>query len=105
MSSVGVYVRSAHGFHDPDIPHQIDSDVGAAFWRLVDRTGPGCWPWLGHIDRRGVARFHLGRHLSLRAARVAYALAYGPPPTGVPIRHTCLNHACCRPAHLYRGEV
>lgn len=40
-----------------------------------------------------------------QAHRVAYELSYGSIPPGQFIRHTCGNLLCCRPVHLYAGNV
>lgn len=73
------------------------------FWRKVRCAGPDeCWEFVAARDRHGYGiSWHDGR--VMRAARIAYALANGPIPDGLLVRHTCDNPPCVNPAHLILG--
>lgn len=76
----------------------------ADFWSLVTK-GDGCWEWQGQRNRgagRDYGRFFLNGRNRL-AHRVSWALANGPIPVGVEIRHKCDNPPCVRPDHLELG--
>lgn len=83
------------------------SDLAARFWSKVDRTGPGCWPWLAGRHASGYGKFSVpdgGKGKTVRAHRVAFALAVGTPaPDDMDVCHTCDNPTCCRPVHLFLG--
>jgi hypothetical protein len=78
------------------------------FWALVDTSGEGCWPWLGHIGKKGYGNLIDGSHSEKRknwhSHVLAWVLTHGPVPAGKVIRHVvCGNRACCRPSHLKAG--
>jgi hypothetical protein len=80
-------------------------DIETRFWTKVDYSGgPGtCWPWKAAKDEQGYGAFWLdAERRTVRAIRVAYALAYTVEllPTQV-AGHSCNNPSCCNPAHLY----
>ena len=69
---------------------------GKDFWHDVRVGAPEeCWPWLGRIDRKGVAVFGGGR-----ADEHAYRLARGPLPRGTAVEHRCGHAWCVNPHHL-----
>ncbi len=72
------------------------------FWAKVDRSGPGCWPWMGAHNPRGYGNFAIG-DMTVRASRMAWELSFGPIPDGLWVLHTCDNPPCCNPAHLFLG--
>lgn len=87
-------------------------DVAERFWKLVDRTGDGCWPWLGYCSSQGYGYFSLGRkptpdhplYAGRRFAhRMAWLLAYGPLAPGEQVLHRCDTPRCVRPEHLFKG--
>lgn len=41
----------------------------------------------------------IGAHIA------AYILTYGPVPPGLYVCHSCNNHRCCNPSHLYTGTA
>lgn len=80
----------------------------ARFWSKVNKTD-GCWLWIGAIRRdNGYGAFMVGsrRDGDKRmdyAHRVSYALAHGPIPSGMLVRHGCDTPACVKPGHLSLG--
>lgn len=82
-----------------------DSDV-ARYWAKVDkRSDDECWPWTG-ATAKGYGRFWLGTRESnhvYQATHVAYFLHYGEEMDGLFACHTCDNHSCCNPLHLWKG--
>lgn len=73
------------------------------FWAKVDIRGPDdCWPWVG--ARNGYGCGHLGiSGKNVSAHRLAYELVKGPILDGTEVCHSCDNHPCCNPAHLWPG--
>ena len=76
-------------------------------WEFVDRRGPDeCWEWQGRRDPAGYGTLPNGEGrppTPIRAHRHSYALAFGPIPRGLIVRHTCDNPPCVNPAHLLTG--
>ena len=69
------------------------------FWSHVDRSGEGCWPWLGSRSKEGYGKCDR-LYGSSFAHRCAYAYAHGAMPDGLVVHHRCGNPACVRPGHL-----
>lgn len=73
------------------------------FWsRVATRSPDACWLWTGGSEKGGYGRLKLGR-VTVRAHRVAWALANGRDPAEFMVRHRCDNPPCCNPAHLELG--
>lgn len=75
------------------------------FWAKVERMGQNeCWPWKGTRDKYGYGRLaNFPKGSPLKAYRVSWALANGPVPAGVVVRHKCDNPPCVNPTHLELG--
>jgi len=58
-----------------------------------------CWEWVGHSDRDGYGRWHVGGKYYL-AHRFSYEQNVGPIPDGLTIDHLCRNRRCVKPSHL-----
>ena len=71
------------------------------FWSHVDRTGD-CWEWRGYRDRKGYGKV-MRDGKNQFAHRYSWALANGPVPEGLVIRHSCDNPPCVNPVHLQIG--
>jgi hypothetical protein len=74
------------------------------FFLLVDRSGDGCWNWLGARHSSGAGRYLWssrdgGNDRYVGAHRVAYYLLTGELP--VYLRNLCGNRLCCRPLHWW----
>lgn len=79
--------------------------VTERFWDKVE-CGSDCWEWQGRTYRNGYGVLRLNNPRRQESAhRVAYALTYGPIPSGLLVMHTCDNRRCCRPDHLTLGTV
>lgn len=73
-----------------------------AFWLRVDRSGDGCWPWLGAVVTGGYGRVKFGGRTHL-THRIAYILEFGSIPAGLFVCHKCDVRKCVRPDHLFLG--
>ena len=90
-----------------------DAVVTESFEEFMKQITDPCHLWQGQIDHRGYGEFgvysiSLGKKISVKAHRFAYALEYGfdKLPKGVTsnpefvINHKCHNTACVNPRHL-----
>lgn len=81
-----------------------DSKRVSRFLRKVDQGDPDdCWPWLAATAESGHGRFSIAPGDLVNAHRFAWALANGPIPDDVVVRHRCDNPPCCNPGHLELG--
>ena len=80
-------------------------DSPELFWSRVDRSGQGCWLWLGKRagNGYGLIKGHRGNP-AVPAHRQALQLALGRQLTRDELAcHSCDTPLCCNPAHLFAG--
>lgn len=58
-----------------------------------------CHVWTGCVHPSGYGVIRSG-HKLIYVHRLAYAMAYGPPPVGWVVAQVCENRLCVRPDHL-----
>jgi hypothetical protein len=75
------------------------------FWSKVRRDADGCWEWLARVDRGGYGIFSVTRKKLARAHRLSWLLSGGGDLGAACLLHTCGNHRCVRPDHLYVGSL
>lgn len=84
----------------PAKPIAVDRVNVSAFTANQSPGAPDeCWPWRGYVEKSGYGRFKVAGK-PRGAHRVAYALAYGDPPSHLVVDHKCRNRSCVNPAHL-----
>lgn len=67
--------------------------------RVYQEPEPGCWRWLGPLDRDGYGHVS-SKGRMVPAHHYAYEHALGPYPDGLCSDHLCRNRDCVNPAHI-----
>lgn len=81
------------------------SDIAERFWSKyeIDEV-TGCWNWTFSKDKDGYGKFEYFHGYTRRAPIVAFELSRGRKVTaGLWVLHTCDNHGCINPEHIYEG--
>ena len=80
-------------------PDLADAVSVSRFWRMVDTSPDGCWPWRGDTNK-GYGVFHYRGRL-YGAHELALSFSTGEKRVeGLDTCHSCDNPICCNPAHL-----
>jgi hypothetical protein len=81
----------------------MNSQIEARFWALVDKRGPDeCWPWKANIMHKGYGLFAYSAGITKRSHRFAWQLVNGDAGE-LHVLHKCDVRACCNPSHLFLG--
>jgi len=78
-------------------------ELSERLWDHVVTMPNGCMEWTGYVNAKGYGNLFI-EGKTVKAHRLAWALAYGPIAQGDVIRHfVCDNPPCCNVAHLRSG--
>ena len=72
---------------------------------IHDPTLGNCWIFTGGLSDGGYGKCSSNAVKEDAAHRLSYALKFGPIPKDVMVLHKCDVRRCCRPSHLYLGDV
>lgn len=87
----------------PEFPAITDPLVIQRFHERAITDEAGCWGWRGTFSEDRPVLSIKGRNV--RAARIAYAITYGPIPAGMCACHRCDNPGCIRPDHIFVDTI
>lgn len=82
------------------LPSAFNETDVLRFYRLLRRSGEGCWEWQGYLSPKGYGQMKINGSARW-AHRVSFALHCGPIPDGHTIHHGCFNPCCVNPEHLH----
>ncbi len=76
------------------------------FFSKIKRIGDKCWEWTASKKDNGSGQMYgqasfLGKKWTTH--RISYRLFLSRIPDELFVCHTCDNHGCCNPCHLYLG--
>lgn len=79
--------------------------VSDRLWEKIDKRGEDeCWPWLG-ANGNGTRPPTISTNgANVTAYRVLFEISYRPIEKDEWIMHTCNDHYCMNPKHLYVGN-
>lgn len=92
-----------HG--DPGMAERrrVDGAPEERWMALVSPESPGCWTWVGALDKHGYGQFQVttdGARKNWRAHRWVYTQLVRPLEDSETLDHLCRVHACVNPDHL-----
>jgi hypothetical protein len=89
---------------DVHLSREALANFRGRFFLLVDRSGDGCWTWIGPRHSSGAGRYLWksidgGNDRYVLAHKVAYYLATGESPAY--LRNLCGNRLCVKASHFW----
>lgn len=63
----------------------------------------GCWTWDAGVGSHGYGDLYVPKYVHVLTHVLSWMLFKGPVPDGHLVLHTCDNHRCWRPNHLFTG--
>ncbi len=92
------------------IPPVLTAKQIERFWsKVAIGSADECWPWTAAVLKVGYGKYSVRladnpiKPITFGAHVIAKYLADSKWPGGLCVLHTCDNHCCCNPAHLWLG--